>query len=82
MDANKRGHFQVYLNIQNIPGGKMSILGGLSFYHSKQKLYMCPIPNGILDRVISLYRQHALSSHELQSAFMLTVEFSKMYYTR
>jgi hypothetical protein len=26
--------------------------------------------------------QHAMSSHELQSALMLTVEFSKMYYTR
>jgi hypothetical protein len=25
--------------------------------------------------------QHAMSSHELQSALMLTVEFSKMYYT-
>jgi hypothetical protein len=24
--------------------------------------------------------QHAMSSHELQSALMLTVEFSKMYY--
>jgi hypothetical protein len=27
-------------------------------------------------------KQHAMSSHELQSALMLTVEFSKMYYTR
>jgi hypothetical protein len=26
--------------------------------------------------------QHAMSSHELQSALMLTVEFSKMYYNR
>jgi hypothetical protein len=26
--------------------------------------------------------QHAMSSHELQSALMLTVEFSKMYYSR
>jgi hypothetical protein len=25
--------------------------------------------------------QHAMSSHELQSALMLAVEFSKMYYT-
>jgi len=25
--------------------------------------------------------QHAMSSHELQSAFMLTVEFSNIYYT-
>jgi hypothetical protein len=27
-------------------------------------------------------KQHARSSHEVQSALMLTVEFSKMYYTR
>jgi hypothetical protein len=27
-------------------------------------------------------KQHAMSSHELQSALMLTVDFSKMYYTR
>jgi hypothetical protein len=26
--------------------------------------------------------QHVMSSHELHSALMLTVEFSKMYYTR
>jgi hypothetical protein len=26
--------------------------------------------------------QHAIPSHELQSALMLTVEFSKMYYSR
>jgi hypothetical protein len=26
--------------------------------------------------------QHAMSSHELQSALMLTVELSKMYYTK
>jgi hypothetical protein len=27
-------------------------------------------------------KQHAMSSHELQSALMLKVEFSKMYYIR
>jgi hypothetical protein len=26
--------------------------------------------------------QHAMSSHELRSALLLTVEFPKMYYTR
>jgi hypothetical protein len=26
--------------------------------------------------------QHAMSSHELQSALMLTAEFSRMHYTR
>jgi hypothetical protein len=47
-------------------------------------MYMCPIPNGFRDRDISLYvhctvEQHAISSHELQSALILTVEFSKTY---
>jgi hypothetical protein len=26
--------------------------------------------------------QHAMSSHELQSAWMLTAEFSKIFYTK
>jgi hypothetical protein len=49
---------------------------------------MCAIPNSFRDRAISLYsssdvrqdadEQHAMSSHELRSAMMLTVEFSKM----
>jgi hypothetical protein len=29
-----------------------------------------------------LVEQHTMSSHELQSALMLTVEFSNIYYTR
>jgi hypothetical protein len=52
-------------------------------------MYMYPIPNSYRDRAITLYRtvhcteeQHAMSSRELQSPLMLTVEFSKMYYTR
>jgi hypothetical protein len=62
---------------------------------SKKKvyMYMCPIPNGFRDRamdVIALIQsvkmhsdeQHAMSSQQLQSALMLTVEFLKMYYTR
>jgi hypothetical protein len=76
-------------SIQNVPGGKVSTLGGHSIGHSKQKvyMYMYPIPNSFRDRAISLYstlyrRADAMSSHELQSALMLTVEFSKMYYTR
>jgi hypothetical protein len=50
-------------------------------------IYMCPVPNGVSNRAISLYtvhctdEQHAMSSHELQSALTLTVEFSKLYYT-
>jgi hypothetical protein len=47
-------------------------------------MYMSPILNGFQDRAtsISLYEQHVMSSHELQSALMLRVEFSEMYYTR
>jgi hypothetical protein len=51
-------------------------------------MYMCAIPNSFRDRPISLYssldirqdaeEQHAMSSHELQSALMLPVEFSKI----
>jgi hypothetical protein len=42
--------------IQNDSRGKVSILGGQSIGHSKQKMYMymCPIPNGVRDRAISL----------------------------
>jgi hypothetical protein len=53
---------------------------------------MYPIPNGFRDRAISLYstqytvhctdEQHAMSSHELQSALMLMVKFLEMCYTR
>jgi hypothetical protein len=71
--------------IQNVPWGKVNILEGHTIGHSKQKVYtyMCPTPNGFPDRAISLYRRatrHVLT--ELQSALMLTVEFSKMYYPR
>jgi len=41
--------------IQGVPGGKVSILGGHTIGHSKQKkLYMnmCPILNGFRDRAI------------------------------
>jgi hypothetical protein len=49
-------------------------------------MYMCPIPSCFRDTAISLHstlactdEQHAMPSHELQSALMLTVQFSKMY---
>jgi hypothetical protein len=53
--------FEMYCTIQSVPGRKVSIVGGLSICHSKQKVYiyiyicMCPIPNGFGDRAISLY---------------------------
>jgi hypothetical protein len=37
---------------------------------------LCSVPVHCTDE------QHAMSAHELQSALKLTVEFSKMYYTR
>jgi hypothetical protein len=44
---------------------------------------MCPIPNGFRDSYFTVQTsKHAMSSHGLQNALMLTVEFSKMYYTR
>jgi hypothetical protein len=44
---------------------------------------MCRIPNGFRDRAIHCTdEQHAMSSHELEGALMLTVEVSKTYYTR
>jgi hypothetical protein len=43
--------------VQDVPGGKVSILGGHSIGHFKQNVYVyvCPIPNGFRDRAISLY---------------------------
>jgi hypothetical protein len=51
---------------------------------------MCPIPNGFRDRAILYYRPHkgksrctqTSNTHELRSMLMLTLEFSKMYFTR
>jgi hypothetical protein len=43
--------------MQSVPGGKVNILGDHSICHSEQKsVYVqCSIPNGFLDRAISLY---------------------------
>jgi hypothetical protein len=54
---------------------------------------MCPIPNGLRDRAISLYsslnvRQDALRRAtrnvltRVAGALILTVQFSEMYYTK
>jgi hypothetical protein len=59
----------VCVYIQGVRGGKVSILRGHSTGHSKQKSAY-------------VHEQHAMSSHELQSALILTAEFLKMYYTR
>jgi hypothetical protein len=63
--------------VHGVPGGKVDILGGQSVSYSKQK--------SALFRTVSeieLFRctdeQHAMSSHEILSALMSTVEFSKL----
>jgi hypothetical protein len=50
---------RLFCNIQDVPVGKVNILGGHSIGPSRQKVCMdvCPIPNGFRDRTISLYRQ-------------------------
>jgi hypothetical protein len=55
-----------YERIQNVPGGKVNILGGRSISHSKQNVYtyMCPIKNGFGDRAISLYSSKIIDKKE------------------
>jgi hypothetical protein len=68
--------------IQSVSGGKVSILGGHSIGHSKQEnIYVLRTVSEI-ELFHCTDEQHAMFSHELQSALMVTVEFSKMYYTR
>jgi hypothetical protein len=43
---------------------------------------MCPVTVSEIELFHCIEEQHSMSSHELQNALMLTVEFSKMYYTR
>jgi hypothetical protein len=71
-------------NYTDVQGGKFNILGGHSISHSKHKKCICTC---VLFRTVSeieLFHctvhctdeQYAISSHELQSALMLTMEFS------
>jgi hypothetical protein len=79
-------------SIQNVPGWKINIQGGHSIGHFKQKSMYVHVSYSerfprysyftVQYTVHCTDEQHAMSSHELQSAVMLTVEFSKMYYTR
>jgi hypothetical protein len=70
--------------VQDVPGVKVIILGGHNSGHSKQKIVYIHVscserfPRQLFH---CTDEQHAMSSHELQSAWMLTVEFSKRYYT-
>jgi hypothetical protein len=81
-----------HLGLHNVPGGKVNNLGGHRISHSKQKSVYVRVSYSeqfprysyftVLYTVHRTDEQRAMSSHELQSALMLTVEFSKMYYTR
>jgi hypothetical protein len=50
--------------------GKVSILGGHSYGHSKQNLYMyiCPLPNGFRERAVSLYNTRIVDKKETVSS--------------
>jgi hypothetical protein len=52
--------------IQDVPGGKFSILGGHSIGHFKQTsvMYMGPLPNGFRDRAISLHSSKIVDKKE------------------
>jgi hypothetical protein len=54
----------------DVPGGKVSILGGHSLSHSKQKMYMytCTIPNDFRDRAISLHSSKIVGNKEILHA--------------
>jgi hypothetical protein len=54
-------------NIRDVPGGEVNILGGHSIGYSTQKvyMYMCPIPNGFRDKVISLYSSKIVDKEEI-----------------
>jgi hypothetical protein len=57
----------IWVGLQDVPGGYVSILGSHSISHSKQKvyMYMCPIPNGFRDRDIPLYTSKIVDIKEI-----------------
>jgi hypothetical protein len=79
-----------HLAILSIPGGKVNVLGGHSIGHSKQKSAYVPVFLFWTVSKVELFHctvcctdtdeQHTMSSHELQSVLMLTVDYLKMYY--
>jgi hypothetical protein len=83
---SKRISFEIPSNTQSIPGGKIIILGGHSIRCSKRKVYIYMSCSKWFTRYgnftvrYTLHgtdEQHAISSHELQSALMLTVDSRK-----
>jgi hypothetical protein len=67
-------------NTQDVPGGKVNILGGHSIGRSEQKVcvYMCPIPNGFRDTAISLYSSIIVDKKEI----LRTVSNNGIYCSR
>jgi hypothetical protein len=59
-----------YVDIQDISGRKVNILGGHSIGHYKQKvcMYLCPIPNDFRVRDISLYSSLNLAPNSVLSS--------------
>jgi hypothetical protein len=57
----------LFSSIQDVPGGKFTILGDHSIGHSKNKVYMnmCPIPNGFRDRAILMYSCKIIDTNEI-----------------
>jgi hypothetical protein len=87
MNNEQKRHPFLLTYIQNVPGGKVNILVGHGIGHCKQKKYvftrvLFPTVSEMQYTVHCTEEQHAMSSHELQSALMLAVEFWKIYYTR
>jgi hypothetical protein len=68
-------------SIHGVPAGRISILAGHSMDYSKHKSVYVHVSYSEIDLLHCTDEQHAMTSHELQSALMLTVVFSKLYYT-
>jgi hypothetical protein len=78
--------------IQNVPQGKVKVLRGHSIGRSKQEIVYVHMSYSERSPIYSYFtvqyctvhctdEQHTVFSRELQSALMLMVEFSKIYYT-
>jgi hypothetical protein len=71
-----------FVHIQNVPGGRINILGCHSIVHSKQKIcmYICPVPKGFRDWTISPYSSKIIDNKEILrivSNTVFTVQVTK-----
>jgi hypothetical protein len=64
-------------DIQSVPGEKVNILGGHSIGHCNQKNLYVHVSYSEIELFHCTDEPHAMSSLELQSALMLTAEFSQ-----